>query len=367
MPGAMQPRKWRRKLVLESAITTLALWQLRRTWFLLLFITFGMIAAVSIACAIPLLSNVMTTAGLRSTLRATPYSADIAMGTGTNGLSTSVVQDVHNQFDPLLHHYLGNAIKPDQFAIRCEDFSLYPLPNRNVLTIYGTSMQQAAPYMGHIQGHLAHVTGNPASVIEIMVTPDTAHQLGVNVGSTFKLAFQYLVLIPNIGYQQLTAVITARVAGLFSVTPATGTRWYGEDFAPVKFAVEGSTSFSKYTFLVSDTALLALTDHLKAAYHTDAIHTLNPLGYSLIWHYHLDTSQLDISQLNPLIDQLARIQSTVDSQYGYLENGGSVAINPQYPYLTRTELAGQALSSNGNPSILEEFRSRVAVGRIPTG
>ena len=103
MSGAKQPRQAHRNHLLGPALTTLAFWQLRRTWFLLLFIAFGMIAAIVIASAILLLSNVMMTAGLRNTLRATPDSADIQLLTQSNGISTPVVQKIHDQFDPLFH------------------------------------------------------------------------------------------------------------------------------------------------------------------------------------------------------------------------------------------------------------------------
>src|SRR5436305_7758334 len=154
----MQPRQGHRNRLLRPAFTTLAFWQLRRTWFLLLFITLGMIAAIVIASAIPLLSNVMMTAGLRNTLRATPDSDDIQLLTEANGISTPIVQKIHDQFDPLFHHYLGNVIKPDLSAITSEDFSFDLPQNHTSLTIYATSMQQAAIYLHMIQGQLAQVS-----------------------------------------------------------------------------------------------------------------------------------------------------------------------------------------------------------------
>jgi len=363
----MQPRQGHRNRLLRPAFTTLAFWQLRRVWFLLFFITLGMIAAIVIASAIPLLSNVMMTAGLRNTLRATPDSADIQLLTQSNGISSPVVQKIHDQFDPLFHQYLGNVIKTDLSAILSEDFSFYPPQNHTSLTIYGTSMQQAAPHLNVIQGQLAHMSSVPSSVIEIMMTPDTAHLLGVHVGSTFKLAFQYQVYKADNAIQQLTAVITAHVAGLFSLSSSNTAYWHGEDFKPVKLALENTGVLSQYTFLVSDNALLALIDHLVSIQHTDAIHTLNSNGYSFIWHYHLDSSQLDINGLDTFIDNLVGVQAVIDSQYGYLEPGGSSEFTIQYPYLIHVELAGQALRFSGNPSILDAFRSRIAVARIPTG
>jgi len=323
-----------RNRFLTSTVMTLAAWQLRRTWFLLLFITLGTIAAIVIVCAIPLLSNVMTTAGLRSTLKATPDSADIALNTSTNGISTPIVQNIHNQFDSLFHRYLGNTIRLEQFAVTSEDFSFYPSQQHTVLTVYGTSIQQAAPHLGPIQGRLAHITSNPASEIELMMTPDTAHQLGVRIGSTLHFSMNYFVMAPGSGAQQSSAMITAHVVGLFTMTPTNAAYWHGEDFAPIKFAVEGSTTFHQYTLLVPDNALLAFFDHIRSTYHhTDAIHTFTPGGYGLIWHYHLDPSQFASNKLDSLVDQFAGIQSTTDSLYGYLENGVSSDFTAPYPIL----------------------------------
>jgi ABC-type antimicrobial peptide transport system permease subunit len=328
-----------------------------------------MIAAIVIASAIPLLSDVMMTAGLRNTLRATPDSSDIQLLTQSAGISSPIVKNIHDQFDPLFHQYLGNVIKPDLSAITTGEFSLYPAPNHTSITIFGTPMQQAAPHLHVEQGQLARISDSPSSVIEIMMTPDTAHLMGLHIGSTFKLAIQYTVPNSSNETPQLTFVITARVAGLFSLNSANIAYWHGEDFKPVKIALENSPPLSNYTFLVSDTALLAPFDHLVSLYHTDAIFSVNENGYSFVWHYHLDASQVDISELDSLIGRIAGLQSTVDTQYGYLETGGggSSDFTIVYPYLTYVDLAGQALSYTGNPSNLEVFRSRIAVARIPTG
>src|SRR5258708_12713493 len=154
----MQKRQRHRNRLLVPAFTTLAYWQLRRTWFLLLFITLGMIAAIVIASAIPLLSNIMLTARLHNTLRATPDSADIQLLTQANGISTPVVQKIHDQFDPLFHHYLGNTIKPDISAITSQDFSFDPPQNHTSLTIYETSIHRPTPHLPLLNCHLTHFT-----------------------------------------------------------------------------------------------------------------------------------------------------------------------------------------------------------------
>jgi hypothetical protein len=210
MLGATPPRKRPWKGFPTLATLPLAFQQLRRTWVLLLFIALGLTAAVVIACTIPMLSNVLTTAGLRNTIRATPASADIELDVETNGLSTSIVQNLRHQLDPLFPRYLGNAIKPDQFVITSQDFSLIPSQQNASLYVYGVPMQQAGPHLSLLQGQLPQITSNPAREIEVMMTPDTAKLLKVHVGSTLRLLLQYEVWISGAAFQHANVIAARR-------------------------------------------------------------------------------------------------------------------------------------------------------------
>jgi ABC-type antimicrobial peptide transport system permease subunit len=348
------------------AVLTLALWQVRRTWSLLLVILLGMIAAVVIICTVPLLSSVMTTAGLRSTLRATPDSGDILIDTETNGISTSTLNDVHRQFGSILQQNVGQYLTPTQSAVVCNDFSLDP-SKKAQLVVYGTSLSQAAPYLGQIQGHMAGAVPGHTDQIEVMMTPGTAHQLGLHVGSSFKLTLTYSIILPEGGEQQKQIVVTAQVAGLFNVTTANAAYWHGENFEPVKFAQESTSTFMIDTVVVSDQALFSLFDGLAAADHADAIHTDNVNGYGLSWHYQLDASRLSSNDLDSLINKLANVQSTMDTQYGYLEQGNLSDAPPSFSfYLTSARITSPVLHANSS-STLEQFRSRIAVAGVPSG
>jgi len=366
MASIMQQRK---SHFLLSAITTLAFWQVRRTWFLLLFTTLGMTFAVILASAIPLLSDTMTMAGIRSTLRATPYSSDITLSIQTKGISSSVVHDIHDQFDTLFHQYLGNAITPTQASITNNDFTFLPPQSSSSLTMYGTSMRQAAPHLQVLQGQLASVNNTTtANGVSVMMTPDTAQRLHLNVGSVFHLLIQYIVIPPTTditGSQpvQNSVEVAAYVAGLFSVLSTSAAYWQGEDFKIVRYAVEGAAPVSQYTLLVPDAALLALLDHLHSLNHVDAIHAVNYSGYGLTWHYALDASRLTPGSLDMFIDQLSQLQATIYGSYGDIQNNSSTNDLLPYPFLTHVDLSGQLLSSNS----LQQFRSRIAVAQIPSG
>lgn len=368
MASDSQPRRKGRFRL--STIPRLASWQLRETWFLLLFTTLGMVAAVVIVCTIPLLYNVMTTAGLRQTLRATPYSSDIEVYTQSNGLSTPVVQNIYQKFDSLLKSNLGNLISPRLSVISTDDFSLYPAQQNTLLVVDGTSMEQAASHFGALQGRVARITSNPTRQLEVMMTPDTAQYLGLHVGSSFSLQFKYQTLEPGIYPGSLVIVnrsqlVTATLAGIFSIDATNASYWYGDNFKSIR-STNGPITTSLYTVLVSQNALLSLFDDLRSPHHVDALHSPNFVGYTLYWHYTLDASRADSSQLDTLINQFSNVQSSMDSQYGNLENL-DIYNTPPFPYLTQATLTSPLLSPNGTQSSLQQFRSRIAVAHIPVG
>jgi ABC-type multidrug transport system fused ATPase/permease subunit len=355
----------RRAPVALSALLTLASWQVRRTWFFLLCLALGLLAAVVIACSLPLLSDVLTTAGLRSTLRATSANTALELNVSTKGLSTPVVQSLSRQLDPLLEQALRPLLAAKPLAITSPDFSFFPARPQTNLTIYATSLTQAAPHLHLLQGRLAHLTNQPASELEILLTPQTAQHLGIRVGSALSLELTYLVVTGDGLSQQESSLVTARVVGLFEVPSSQADYWHGEDFLPL--LPQTALDSSHDTLLVTDTALLALYDQLRTRVQTDALHTTDQSGYGVSWYYQLDSAKLNSTDLDALIDRLATLQEKIQQQYGSL--GTDVAPeNPQSsPYLVRVALSGSLLSANGTPSSLEEFRDRIAVARLPDG
>lgn len=348
-----------------STLLTLASWQVRRTWFLLLCLTFGLLAAVMIACSLPLLSEVLTTAGLRSTLRATPASSAMELNVITTGLSTPVVQSLTHQFDPLFEQALGPLLTAKPLALTSPDFSFFPARPRTDLTIYATALPQAAPHLHLLQGRLAHLTSQPERELEVLLTPQTAHHLGIQVGSAIPLELHYLVVASDRLSQQDSSLVTARVVGLFEVPPPQVTYWHGQDFLPL--LPETALDSSHDTLLVTDSALLALYDQLRTRVQTDALHPTDQSSYALSWYYQLDSAQLNSPDLDALIDRLAALQSSIQQQYGSLGTDAAPSNPRSSPYLIRVDLASSLLSSNGTPGSLEEFRDRIAVARLPAG
>ena len=371
MSTSLQTQQRRGSRFPLSSVTTLALWRLRRTWFLLLITTLGMIAAVIVICAIPLFSDVMTTAGLRSTLLATPTSAEVEINSRTLGISSRVFNNVHTQFNTIIRQSIGSQLQPTQFLMQTNDFSFAPAIPHTFIAVDSTSLQQAAPHLDHLQGRIAQMTTTPNTDIEIMLTPDTAKHLGVKLGSTLPLTFNYFLDQPSSYAGQSppppqTFLITAHVVGLFSINSANAAYWHGENFQTSSFAISGSKTVEYfYTLLMPDKALSQVFDYLSTQHHRDAVFS-SSVGYTLQWFYRLDTSHISAKQLDTLISQCAILQNQFIASYGDLD---TVNINDNttqtFPYLNRVSLHGDVFSSQNNPSSLERFQSRVAVTRIP--
>src|SRR5947209_10174524 len=103
---------------------TIALWQLRETWRLLLVTGAGIMAAVVLVCAVPLYSQISMTAELRDFLSAHPTNsnlgnAEIAVHSDAEQISPSAVHDVGQQLERVLQNNLGTYLSgPTQFSFQ---------------------------------------------------------------------------------------------------------------------------------------------------------------------------------------------------------------------------------------------------------
>lgn len=352
-------------------VLALSAWRLRSTWLFLSCMTLGMVAAVMIGCTLPLLSDVMTTAGLRSTLRATPESGEIAVYAGNSAPSTAIVHKVYNEFAPLFHRYLRDTVGQVQFSTTINDFSFSPQRPNTSLIVYGTDMQQAASHFGNVDGRLAQKSNQPVRELEVMMTAATAKRLGMHVGSTFPLSFSYFAtdptaVDPTSGASMPTrynATVTAQVVGVFQVTSSNVGYWHGDNFNPVSVVNEGEPTQYQYTIVVSEDALLAYIDQLRTLHLSTAIYAFSPGGYAFAWYYQLQASRLNGSDLPSLLNNINELQSTINSLYGDVQNNTSLSDDP---FLSSIGLSGSVLGSNGQLSSLASLQSRITVARIPT-
>src|SRR5579859_531810 len=91
----------------RRSFVKLAAWQLRQTWFLLLVTGIGIVCSVVIVCAVPLLSDVMTTAGLQGVLNASPANSELVLDASSLGPSTQTTQAIQQQLGSFFQRDIG--------------------------------------------------------------------------------------------------------------------------------------------------------------------------------------------------------------------------------------------------------------------
>ncbi len=338
---------------LVTSVVTLALWRWRQHWFLLLMTGLGMIAAVIIACAVPLLSQTMLTAGLRGVLRASPTSSEITLSATVGGLSTQGIEQIYQDVKQPLRQHLGTYLNSSpRLDIETPLFDL-PSPGHSgradQMSIYGTSMDAAASHLTLVQGRLPRAT---SSSVEIAVTPATALPLQLHVGSVILLNWTIASLPETSTLPSFSQQFTMRVVGIFNVKPGDP-YWHGDNFLPAS----SDKTPTEYTVLASEQNLLASFDRIAASHHIPQVFFIPPSF--LTWYYHLDPSRISIDQLNDLMSRLNAAQAAITTNFS---NPSLVRTSP---YIEIVNLSGAVFPLPGIPSTLERFRDQLAVVQIP--
>ncbi len=337
----------------DLSFMVLAFGQARRTWLLLVTTGVGIIAAIVMVCAIPLFSEVMTTAGLQTTLNNVPGGSEFTLDALTPGLSTSVIQNVQQQLDPYLHARIGNYVhQPVLFSVKATGFTyLVPYsPNSyNPLDIFATSMEQASSHLTLLQGRLPRETND---LLEVLLTAPTAENLHVKVGSTLRLRFEQTHQFKDIATNKFTpGTLKVRVVGLFKVKSVNDYIWHGNTLQ----AIPGNAS-SAASVLAPVGSFLAAFNQLATTLHTNAVFTAN--SFELLWDYRLDTSHIAYSQFTDLADRLTTLQSDVQNKYGEIAS-------TSFPYLSQASIYDPVPGSFTMLDVLEGYLNRVDVFRVP--
>ena len=190
------PRNSGWRLLLSTV--TLGLQRVRQAWGLLLMTGAGMLAAVMLACAVPLYAEVAMTAGLRGTLNAYSQNGDIVVRTLSNLVSSSVINKTTQQLNQEFQKHLGPYLTPTQYSVQTPQYPLLTQssngslrPLRLNMGFIGAPVDEAAPHVRLLQGRLPRVNSD---VIEIAVLPRTASDLQATVGTYLQVSLHLIDL-----------------------------------------------------------------------------------------------------------------------------------------------------------------------------
>ena len=335
-----------------SSLFSLARARWRQHWLLLLVITLGMLVSIALACTVPLLSEVLQTAGLRAALTSPPQNAELAAHVTTPGLSNPLLNELFPSINAPFRQHLSRFLAgPPRLEVQTPNFGVVsPTPPSSAqMSIFATSMSLSAGHVTLLQGRLP-LTGS--SDIEIAITPETAKFLGVKLNDIITLEISFFIPAP--GATSSRQIVPAQqplafhIVGIFHVVQ-NDPYWHDVDYLPVsptdRFPVTALSA------LASDTTLLAAFDAIAQKHQETQL----LFGYPSFadWYYQLAPRRISVGQLDDLIASLASVQ--VDISKNFASSGLSMF------------LSGATFHAPAQPSLLEQFRTRLGTLRVPAG
>lgn len=342
--------------------TTLALWRVRRTWGMLLFTGLGMLAAVMLVCAVPLYSRVATTAGLRGVLTSNRDAATVTVHINTNDLLSSDVsqntQQVVADAQPAAAYLEG----PPEFIIPTQPLPLLSPKLQNpqdTLSLLGVPIGKVPTHARLLKGRFPQTTSDD---VEIALTPATASGMGLTVGSTLRIRLDGYVENGR-SIWNVQAKLPLHVVGIYTADATNDVFWHGYSIDPI--TERGIPPLIHYNALISNDELLHVIDEVGAnGEFASKIGAKGPFSGQFVpnqmgdlyWYFQINSSRLDIVQLDDLIAQLSNWQNQFINDFN---------ASPGMSVSESIDIYGAALSDPLQPSILEQYRSRIEVTRIP--
>ena len=318
-------------------------------WLLLLVITLGMIASITLICTLPLLSAVLQTASLRSTLSSPLENTELAAHLTSPGLSNQTI----GTFFPTIDKAFQSNLKPylsgsPRLEVLTPNFTFLspPLGSSDQMTIESTDMAPAASHVTLLQGRLPLADSQD---VEIALTPEAARLIGVKLNDTISLQLNFVAPSGTTRYAPTHQALALHVVGLFHVQQ-DDPFWHGESFLP-QLPQSDQVPITLFTALASNQAFLATLDNISAKYNEPQGQVIFTGSSFLNWYYQLNPSHVSINQLDDLINNLKAVQVYVANNFSF--SGISVA------------LSGAAFHSPTQQSLLEQFRSQLSTARIP--
>jgi ABC-type antimicrobial peptide transport system permease subunit len=316
-----------------AATVTLAWWQLRLTWRLLLVVGAGVVAAVILVCTVPLYSQVAMSAGLRNSLN-TSSNASITIHSVAHLISQAATKKVAGQIQEELQQNIGQFLAGSQFSVQSPGLQV---DKQNQISLIGWSMKDAGAHVKVLEGRLPLDGGK---TLEIALTTEAALNLNLTIGSTIDVPMPFL----NGSDNQVLYALPLHVVGIFEQQNPGEVFWHGSSFTAQPLGEQGML----YPALVANDSYLAVLD---AA--TLAVSNGNPQNGSsfaqpsdLYWYYTFAMSQLDINHLDNLTNGLNNLLVSISNQ--------PVA----QPFIDKT-------TSNGPSDLINNYNDRITVARIP--
>lgn len=323
----MPPARMGKRTVRAGVPFRLSLWRIRPAWRLLLGVQIGMIAALVVACGVPLFSQVALYAGLQGALSGNTFMRQLNVGLSTNTPSKELMRRAEAEAASYARTYLmpydirvrgapdillstqpfeftQPSASPDTGAAQASvagassntplsaGITAQPLSpmsgGSGGLTLYGYTHDQLSRQMRLLDGRM------PQSIpdgLEVLVTEPTASKRNLHVGSTMTLA-----TVPGSNAQPLTL----RVAGIFAAVTLAS---YPKYDPYVGTGPDGTQEVSYFAVVDRDAVI-------SSTYPWSAMRVVHepppqsgesgdaPARWYMNWTYQLDVARLRPDRIN---------------------------------------------------------------------
>jgi ABC-type antimicrobial peptide transport system permease subunit len=338
---------------------TLAWWQVRPTWRLLLVMGVAIVAVVAFVCTVPLYSDVTMTAGLRNALSSPSQSSDFVVSSPSEVLDADAIGKATQSLNTIFGKDLGTLVNPPQFSIQALQYPLMAKTKglqgktrysvtQDVISFISAPMNQASSHVTVLRGRLPQTSN---SAIEVALTSESAVRLHVGVGSTLTVQMGFVAKDPSQATlaPPLFMNIPLRVVGIINPTSPDDSFWHNSTFLSYNNSpnAPGAPAGSTFTGLTSSDGYLNYFSQLFS------ISTISRYKFqssnTLVWYCSFNTSAIAIYDLNSISDDISLVQLDV-SEDRILDNS---PVLEQETFLAPSD-------------IVQRFSAQVPVVSIPT-
>jgi hypothetical protein len=309
-----------------------------------------MIAAVLLACTIPLYTNVAMTAGVRGVLGNASQNSDIVVRSLSGHVTSPILHGVTQELNQKFQRSFGSVLTAPQFSIETQYFPVSSLTSgtnqRNIvhsggdqfnMALISASMGKAAPHIKLLPGRLPSGTSAGASM-ETALPLVTATFLHVDVGGTVRLTIAFV----DANTDKIFRSLSLHVVGIFNLASTDDVFWHGDDFQ----YYQPSDFVTNFNGLVATDPLMSTLNRLCND-PTLQYYVLN-LPTNIIWYYHLNLPRVRIENLTTITQGISTIK-TDNSNNSDLE---------QSPFIEQTQTYVPSDAIN-------QYSKRIQVAQLP--
>jgi ABC-type antimicrobial peptide transport system permease subunit len=330
---------------------TLAGWQFRQTWKLLVVCGLGMLAAVVLVCAMPLYSRLVLSSGLHNALRSSGSPNVTVQSTVPYLTSAFNVENLNDAVDIVVQNNLPpgsyDANRQTSMQLSLTDITSYPTPGAsNQIQLNSWTQSILANHVHLLQGRLP-VASKIAGTLEIALIPtnclflyrpdptvSTTQCYTAHVGDTLTVNSWFTGKPLNL-----------KIVGLLKPDNVNDELWSGHSLDNLSYTIQGST-YTLLTGLTTNEALSAEMDQMAASLTGANRYTrFRSTTLSISWSYALSIGQIDPNDVPALTSSIDNLGAA------FAQNG------------TTTDSAQTRVS--GPTDVLNEFASRVTLANVP--